>query len=168
MARMPLPRLVACLGSATVAMLALAGTAWAQPPITGTDVSTFSDSFSGSLECQDELYAITATGHTVVHFTFFEETGALYFHLVDYGKVVAVPLDGTGPSYTGNFWDKDLEGIRAVRHGDVLVEEDTDLFRTVLHGSDGSRLFSYFHAHFTVNANGETTVQLAMDRLVCS
>jgi hypothetical protein len=80
---MPLARLAACLGSATVAMLALAGTAWAQPPITGTDVSTFSDSFSGSLECQDEPYAITATGHTVVNFTFFEETGALYFLLSD-------------------------------------------------------------------------------------
>ena len=163
------PRIVlSVLALAAGLMLATAGTAWAQPPITGTEVSTFSDSFSGSFPCQDELYAVSANGHTVVHFTFFEETGALYFHLVDYGKVVAVPLDGTGPSYTGNFWDKDLEGIRAVRHGDVLVEEDTDLFRTVLHGSDGSRLFSYFHAHFTVNANGETTVQLAMDRLVCS
>ena len=127
MARMPLARLVACLGSATVAMLALAGTAWAQPPITGTDVSTFSDSFSGSLECQDELYAITATGHTVVHFTFFEETGALYFHEDVHGQAVSVPLDGTGPSYTGNFWDKDLEGIRAVRHGDVLVEPSSRL-----------------------------------------
>jgi hypothetical protein len=62
----------------------------------------------------------------------------------------------------------DLEGIRAVKNGDVLVEEDTDLFRTVALGSDGSRSFFYFHAHFTVNANGETTVQLEMDRLVCT
>ena len=35
----------------------------------------------------------------------------------------------------------------------LTVEEDTDLFRTVMHGSDGSRTFFYFHAHFTVNAN---------------
>ena len=77
----------------------------------------------------------------------FEETGALYFHLVDQGKGVAIPLDGTGPSYTANFFDMDLEGIRAVKNGDVLVEEDTDIFRTVMHGSDGSRAFSYFHAH---------------------
>jgi hypothetical protein len=154
---------------ASVGMLAAAGTASAQPPITFTEVSTFSDSFSGgSVECQDEPYSVTATGHTVVHFTFFEETGALHFHLVDHGKAVSVPVDGTGPSYTANFFDFDLENIRAVRHGDVLVEEDTDLFRTVAHGSDGSRSFFYFHAHFTVNANGETTVQFETDKLVCT
>jgi hypothetical protein len=153
--------------AATVAMLALAATAWAQPPITGTEVSTFSDSFSGPLDCQDEDYALTVSGHTVVHFTYFEETGALHFHLVDHGKAVAIPLDGTGPTYASNFFDFDLENIRAVEHGDVLVEEDTDLFRTVSQGSDGSRAFFYFHAHFTVNANLTTTVQLEMDRLIC-
>jgi hypothetical protein len=36
-----------------------------------------------------------------------------------------------------------------------------------MHGSDGSRTFFYIHAHFTVNANLETTVQLEMDRLIC-
>ena len=41
--------------AATVAMLALAANAWAQPPITDTEVSTFSDSFSDSFLCQDEL-----------------------------------------------------------------------------------------------------------------
>ena len=155
------------LASVAGFVLATAGTASAQPPITGTDVSTFSDSFTGSLDCRDEPYAITVTGHTVLNFTYFEETGALYFHLVDHGKGVAIPLDGTGPSYTANFFDFDLEGIRAVKNGDVLVEEDTDLFRTVMHGSDGSRTFFYFHAHFTVNANLTTTVQLEMDRLIC-
>lgn len=155
------------LASTAGLMLATAGNASASP-ITFTDVSTFSDSFSGSLDCQDELYAFTVSGHTVVHFTYFDETGALHFHLVDHGKAVAVPLDGTGPSYTANFFDFDLENIRAVKHGDALVEEDTDLFRTVAHGSDGSRSFFYFHAHFTMNASGETTVQLQMDRMVCA
>lgn len=156
------------LASAAGFTLATAGTASAHSPITGTDVSTFSDTFTGSLDCQDEPYAITATGQSFLHFTYFEETGALYFHLVDQGKAVAIPLDGTGPSYTANFFDMDLEGIRAVKNGDVLAEEDTDLFRTVMHGSDGSRAFFYFHAHFTVTANLETTVQLEMDKLVCS
>jgi hypothetical protein len=156
------------LALAAALVLATAAPAWAQPPITGTEVSRFSDSFSGSFECQDELYSITATGHTVVHFTFFEETGALHFHLVDHGKAVAIPLDGTGPSYTANFGASDLENIRAVKQGDVLVEEDTDLFRTVARGSDGSRAFVKGHAHFTVNANGETTVQLDSARMVCT
>ena len=67
-------------------MLTTAGTALAQPPITGTDVSTFSDGFSGSFTCQDELYAITANGHMVVHFIYFVETGAVHFHLHDHGR----------------------------------------------------------------------------------
>jgi hypothetical protein len=156
------------LASVAGLMLATAGTASAQPPITGTEVSTFSDSFSGPFECRDELYAINVNGHTVVHFTFFEETGALHFVLVNHGQAVAVPLDGTGPSFTANFSASDLENIRAVKQGDVLVETDTDLIRTVAHGSDGSRILVMFHAHFTVNANGETTVQLETDRLVCT
>lgn len=149
-------------------LLATAGTASAETPITFTDVSTFSDSFTGSLDCLDEPYAVTVAGHTVFHFTYFQESGAFLFHLVDHGKGVAVPVDGTGPSYTSDFFDFDLESIRAVKKGDVLAEEDTDLFRTVAHGSDGSRSFFYFHAHFTVNANGQTTVQLEMDKLVCA
>jgi hypothetical protein len=67
-----------------------------------------------------------------------------------------------------NFWNSDSENIRAVKHGDVLVETDTDHFRAVAHGSDGSRAIVTFHAHFTVNVNGETTVQLETDRLVCT
>ena len=169
MAHLPLARRVACIGSASVAILALAaGTAWAQPPITGTEVTTFSESFTEPTLCQDELYTTTADIRMVVHFTFFEDTGALHLHESIQGKVVAVPLDGTGPRYTGSFTVGDSENIRAVRNGDELVEVDTDRDRAVLHGSDGSKAFSLFHAHFTINANGETTVQLETDKLVCS
>jgi hypothetical protein len=149
-------------------LLATAASA-AGPPITGTEVSTFSESFSDeSTLCQDELYTTTVNGHAVVHFTFFEDTGALHFHDFAHGRVVAVPLDGTGPTYAGSFRSSDSENIRAVRHGDVLVEVDTDLNRAVLHGSDGSKAFAKFHAHFTLNANGETTVQFETDKLVCT
>lgn len=161
-------RLVLCLLASAGVMLATPGTAGAQPPITGTDVFTFSESFTEPFFCGDELYAVTASGHGVVHFTFFEETGALHFHEVVHGQAVNVPVDGTGPTYTANFWNSDLESIRAVRQGDVLVETDTDFFRVVAHGSDGSRAFVTFHAHFTVNANGETTVEFVTDRLVCT
>jgi len=46
-------------------------------------------------------------------------------------------VDGTGPTYTGNFWDPDSDNVRAVRHGDVLVQKDTDLMPSIAHGSDG-------------------------------
>ena len=156
------------LAFGTGSMLATAGTAWAQPPITGTEVFRFSESFSEPFFCGGELYSITADVHGVVHFTFFEETGAIHFHEIFHGKAVSVPVDGTGPIYTANFWNSDLESIRAVRHGDVLVETDTDFFKVVARGSDGSRARVTFHAHFTVNANGETTVQFEIDELVCA
>jgi hypothetical protein len=149
-------------------VLATGGIAWAQPPITGTEVSRFSESFTEPFFCGGELYAVTASGHMVVHFTFFEETGRLRFHEVAHGKAVSVPVNGTGPTYRANFWNSDSESIRAVRRGQVLVETDTDHFRAVAHGSDGSRAIVTFHAHFTVNANGETTVQFETDRLVCT
>jgi hypothetical protein len=152
----------------TAGVLATGGTAWAQPPITGTEVSRFSESFTEPFFCGGELYAVTASGRMVVHFTFFEETGRLRFHEVAHGKAVSVPVDGTGPTYRANFWNSDSESIRAVRRGQVLVETDTDHFRAVAHGSDGSRAIVTFHAHFTVNANGETTVQFETDRLVCT
>jgi hypothetical protein len=160
--------LAALLGAVAVTG-ASTGTAFAGPPITGTEVSTVIESFSDEpFRCQDELYTISVNGRVVTHFTYFDETGALHFHEVVHAKVVAVPLDGTGPSYTGNFRTSDSENIRAVGQGDLLVETDTDLNRAVARGSDGSRAFVMEHAHFTVNANGETTVELSTTRMVCT
>ena len=86
-------------------VLAAGASAAGSQPITGTEVSTFSENFSDEpFFCQDELYTQTVSGHVVVHLTLFEETGALHFHEDVHGKVVAVPLDGTGPTYTGNLW----------------------------------------------------------------
>ena len=156
------------LALATGFALASAGTASAEPPTTFTEVSTASDSFTDTFLCQDELYSIAVTGHGVVHYTYFEETGAFHFHEVMIGKAVAVPLDGTGPIYTANFRDSDSENIRAVKHGAVLVEVDTDLHKAVAHGSDGSSAFFKEHAHFTVNANGEVTANLFTTSMVCT
>jgi hypothetical protein len=149
-------------------MLAGVGTASGQPPITGTEVSRFSESFTDPFFCGDELYVQTLDTRGVVHVTSFEETGAYHFHEFFHGKSVNVPLDGTGPTYNATFRGSDSENIRAVRHGDVLVETDTDSFRIVAHGSDGSRVILRFHAHFTMNANGETTVEFATERFVCT
>jgi hypothetical protein len=73
-----------------------------------------------------------------------------------HAKLVAVPLDGTGPTYTGHFRSSDSENIRRVK-GDVLAEVDTDHNKVILKGSDGSRIMLQEHFHFTVNANGELT-----------
>jgi hypothetical protein len=150
-------------------MLATAGTASAEPAINGTEVGTFSESFSDeSFLCQDELYTVTVTGRTVVHFTFLPDTGAFHFHDFGHAQVEAVPLDGTGTTYTGTFRFSDSENIRAVKNSDELVEVDTDHNRAVAHGSDGSRAYINEHAHFTVNANGELSVDLHTTRMVCA
>jgi hypothetical protein len=156
------------LASAVGLILATGGIASAQPPITGGDSSAFSESFTDTLFCgNDEVYDFSVYGRGWFHYTSFEDTGALFFHSRDHATIVAIPHDGTGVTYKGNFWDSDQESIRAVRYSDVLVEQDTDLHRAVLHGSDGSRVFVKEHAHFTVNANGEMTVQLYTFRMIC-
>ena len=161
--------LLTALASLATMMLATAGIASAQPPTTGTDVSTFSESFADErFVCQDELYEITVSGRVVVHFTYFRDTGAVHFHEFIVGKSIGVPLDGTGPSYAGTFRTSDSENIRAVKAGGVLVETDTDMDRVVAHGSDGSLAFMKFHAHFTVNANGELSVDFDTTRMVCT
>jgi hypothetical protein len=150
-------------------VLGPAGTAWAQPPETFTQTSTFLDQFTGpDFACQDEPYTITATGHIVVHYDYFADTESFFVHYSDQGTVVAVPADGTGPTYTANFSDLDSDNVRAVKHGDVLVQKDTDLFRSIAHGSDGSFALVMTHAKLTINANGETTVQFEVDKMVCS
>ena len=149
-------------------VLAPSGSAWAQPPETFTQVSTDSDHFVGDdAPCLDEPYDFTITGHSVFHYDYFADTDRFLAHFSDFGSVVAVPVDGTGPTYTGHFSDLDSDNIRAVRRGDVLVQKDTDLMRSVLHGSDGSRISVVTHAQLTINANGEVTVQFEVDKIVC-
>jgi hypothetical protein len=163
-------RIIVVFMLAALVALAAAGTAWAQPPIVGTEVDRFTEGpfFDESTRCQNELYTSTFYVHSVEHFTYFKETGALHYHLLFRGKVVAVPLDGTGPSYTGNFRVSDSENIRSVKHGEMLVETDTDHDRAVLKGSDGSKAFYKFHAHFTYNANGVEAVRFETESLVCT
>jgi hypothetical protein len=97
----------------------------------------------------------------------FSELRGVRLRALRDGKVVSVPLDGTGPTYKGNFKSSDSENIRNVKRGE-LVEVDTDLNRLVAHASDGSRAFLKEHAHFTVNANGVKTVDFDTSRMVCT
>ena len=83
------------------------------------------------------------------------------------GDVVSVPIDGTGPTFTGHFWSSDSENIRSVKHGDVLVETDTDHNKVMLWGSDGTKVSLDEHHHFTFNANGAVTIEFDKATLDC-
>ena len=150
-------------------VLAAAGTALAQPPIVGTEVTrhpteTFTDE---STRCQTELYATTfSKGMTVEHFTYFPETGVLHFHEWTHGKIVAVPLDGTGPSYRGQFRFGHSDTFSSVEREELVRHTFIDRF--VARGSDGSRAFFKFHEHITFNANGVKTADFEMERLICT
>jgi len=159
--------IVAFILAALMAM-AIAGTAWAKP-ITYTEVTRFpTESFSDEPTlCQDELYTTTfSKGMAVVHYTYFPDTGVLHFHEWTHAKVVAVPLDGTGPTYTGNTRFGHSENFRNFERGELQTH--TDLNRFVARGSDGSRAFIKEHEHITFNANGVMTVDFDTTRMVCT
>jgi hypothetical protein len=160
-------RIILVFMLAALVALAAAGTAWAKP-IVGTEVTRFTEGpySDGSTACQTELYSVTFYGHTVEHFTYFPNTDVLHFHDWTHGKSVAVPLDGTGPSYRGNFrfghsdTYSNFERDELVRH--------TYIDRFVAHGSDGSRAYIKTHEHYTINANGVKTVDFHKTKMVCT
>ncbi len=147
--------------------------AQAGPAVTFTESGTFSESFSDdSFLCQTELYETSVEGHSTTHLTARLDSDGniippLRFHEVIHAKVVAAPLDGTGVTYVGHFKQFDLETIRSVRHGEVIAEVDTDLGNVVARGSDGSRVRQKVHAHFTINANGEVSVEFFRETASC-
>jgi hypothetical protein len=149
---------------AAFVVLAAARIARAQPPITNTEVERLTETFSEEFLCTDEIYNVVADVHIVEHFTAagIDNEGnfilPLHFQFKIHGQVVAVPLDGSGPTFTGHFRSSDSENIRDVKQGEVFVETDTDHNKVQLTGSDGSRVTLEEHHHFTMNANGETTV----------
>ena len=157
---------------AATALIALPSAALAKP-VTFTNHETFSESFSDEPSlCMDELYETSVEGRYTSHLTIAtDELGnfipPLRFHDRTAGNVIAVPLDGTGPTFTGRFWSSDSESIRSVKHGTVAVETDTDRNHVILWGSDGTKVSADEHHHFTFNANGDVTIQFDKVTLDC-
>jgi hypothetical protein len=152
----------------------MAGPATAAPIITFTQSQRFVDHFTATdLPCQEgKLYETTVSGTEYTHLTARTDADGniippLRFHDLIQAKVVAVPVDGTGVSYVGHFRASDSETIRSVKHGQVLAETDSDQNKASLKGSDGSRAVVWEHHHFTVNANGEVSIEFDHLRVIC-
>jgi len=60
----------------------------------------------------------------------------------------------------------DLESIRNVRDG-TLLETDTDHNEVIAKGSDGSHVNLHELHHFTINANGDVSIEFDRLRLDC-
>jgi hypothetical protein len=153
------------LGAAMLAAalaLAATGPAWAQPPVTFTQVEKFSESFTDTFHCvnNNEPYYITVVATDVRHVTAagIDEDGneipPFHEHSTLVGKVVAVPADGTGPTYVGHFNAGFQHNVRF--DGPAITFTDRD--KVTAKGSDGSRLNFHLLERITVSANGELTV----------
>jgi hypothetical protein len=95
-----------------------------------------------------EPYLITTTSNVIEHETVFDD-GRAHFTFTQNGKVVAAPLDGTGPRYTGHYtvWG----GFN--QNGEV-VSNGTFTFNLALKGSDGSKYTEHSLDHFNVRPDG--------------
>ena len=165
-------RFGASLALTVAALLVGVGPAYAAPT-TFTQSERFTDDFTrSSFPCQTEEYHVIVSGWEHLHLTARTDSDGdiippLRFHDLLQAKVVAVPVDGTGVSYVGHFRASDSETIRRVKHGEVLAETDTDQNKAAAKGSDGSWAIIYLHDHFTVNANGEVSIEFDHLRASC-
>lgn len=98
-----------------------------------------------------EDYRITTTANLVDKLQTNTETGTVHATFTQTGTAVLVPLDGTGPTYTGKF---------TVWGGFNLSNQNvngTFTFNVNLVGSDGSRISTHQVEHFNERPDG--TVQ---------
>ena len=152
-------------------LVAASATASSAKPYTFTLSTKYTDGFTGTFPCRGgERYQVAITGHFVFHLTDRGDPAGNFvppFRVtaVDHGKAVVTPVDGTGPTFVGHFHNFDLETIRSLKHGTVIVEVDTDLSKEFAKGSDGSFIrIEEQHHHFTVNANGDVSVEFEKDK----
>ncbi len=144
-------------------VLAVVASASAQPVTQTTVIKHFTETFttdpaSGDdfLACGGEPYTITVNAKIVSHVTAagIDENGDLippwHTNALLLGQFVAVPADGTGPTYAGHF----KEGLE---HWNMNKKNETftNHFLVIAKGSDGSRLHQNLLFHYSFNANGE-------------
>jgi hypothetical protein len=151
------------LGTAMAAALVLvAAASVSAEPITVTTVQKESGTFTDTFVCQDELYDITVNDIETNHVTAAgtDEDGnpipPFTRHYSANGQVLAVPTDGTGPTYTGHY--REREQFIAQQFDDFIGTFSYSAVVTAK-GSDGSMLNFHVLERYSVNANGEVTVE---------
>jgi hypothetical protein len=151
-----------------LALVVPAGIAQASsPPVTFTDTFTQTETFTDVVPCQESLgaYDITLTERVVFHVTAaaLDANGDPIppYHITGTftGTFVAVPSDGTGPTFTGHFTQRfpgESENIN----------NSTGTITLSIHGqgSDGSRISFHDVSHYQINAVG---VEVGFDKPSC-
>ncbi len=146
-----LRRLSILLVAAFAVLFGLAGSVSAAPPVTTTVhekglVETFLDTVP-TCEGGGEVYVVTTTTNYIEHGTEFDD-GRGHFTFTQSGKVSAVPLDGTGPTYTGRL------AVWGGFNANGVETNGTFTFNLTLKGSDGSKISHHEVDHFDQRPNG--------------
>ena len=142
------------LGGAT--LFAAAAVHAGSPPVVVTETQTITETFEGFVSCREDLglYTITITARAVFHVTAagIEDDGDFIapYHVTggSTGTTSAVPSDGTGPTFTGRFTDREGEN-EMITHKAQWVT-----FSVRVNGSDGSQISFQFVGHYTISASG--------------
>ena len=151
-----------------LALVAPAGLAKASsPPVTFTETFTQTETFTDVVPCQESLgaYDITLTERVVFHVTAaaIDEEGNFVapYHVTGTvtGTFVAVPSDGTGPTFTGHFTQRFPGETEMITHS-------TGTITLSIHGqgSDGSRISFHDVSHYTITGTG---VEFFFDKPSC-
>jgi hypothetical protein len=146
---------------ATITMLAFtASAAAALPVVNETDVvKNGTDTFLDVNPCTGEPATITTTFNAVFHITEFAD-GTVRVTGTTTGTFLADTIDASRPDFSGRFTS--WFGF----NGNTKNATGTSTFTVVGKGTDGSRLRFHETASFTLNANGEVTVEF--DKVTCS
>ena len=142
-----------------------------QPITITTHGHKVTETFTGTLSCHaNKRFISTVTASTTLHITAAgrDAQGNLlppfHTHRLFQGKFVAVPADGTGPTYTGHFIE--LETVNA-RSLDGFVGTYTDIQQATGRGSDGSKRRMHILSRYSVNAKGKVTVDFVKVKREC-
>ena len=143
-----------------VGLLAFAAAATAAPPIVNETDHTKKaiDTFIDVNPCTGDAAEITTIANSVFHITEFAN-GTFHVTGTATGKAFIDTLDPTLPDYSGHFTQWFGENLNTKSH------EGSFTFSVHAKGTDGSRLHFHETAHFTINANGDVTVEF--DKVSC-
>jgi hypothetical protein len=119
--------------------------------------------YIGTFVCTgDQLYRLRTPANEVFHVTAAGQRPngdyipPFVILFSGFGRVLAVPVDGTGPTYTGHFKEGPEQII--VKQFPPFIGTYLDKEAVIVKGSDGSRLHLRHQVVFHVNANGKVIV----------
>jgi len=149
-------RLITAVVLVGVTLIAATAVQAGSPPATFTDTFNETVTMPFMVPCRESLglYDFTVSRRGVFHVTAaaIDEEGNFVppYHrtITGTGTFVAVPSDGTGPTFTGRYTEREGESEMITHSTGTLT------FSVRATGSDGSQIRFHLVTHYTINALG--------------